>query len=80
MRFVNHEGVNEGIEHKEGLNEENKSFEKTIKLRADTTHVLVDVFNLLHVLVANSATMVAHEHVTVDKSDDMQVSTCVIMH
>ena len=35
MRFVNHEGVNEGIEHKEGLNEENKSFEKTIKLHAD---------------------------------------------
>ena len=30
MRFVNCEVVSEGIEHKEGLSEENKNFEKTI--------------------------------------------------
>ena len=35
MRFINCEVVSEGIEHKEGLNEENKGFEKTIKLCTD---------------------------------------------
>ena len=37
MRFVNCKVVREEVEHKEGLNEENKSFEKDHKLRADTS-------------------------------------------
>ena len=35
MGFVSHEIIREEIDHKEGLNKGNKSFEKIIKLHAD---------------------------------------------
>lgn len=46
-----------------------------------TRHIVVDLLDLSHVLVSNSATAVAHEHIAVDKSDGaMGESVCATLH
>ena len=37
-----------------------------------TGHVLIDLFNLSHILVSDSTTAVMYEHVSVDESDCKQ--------